>query len=92
MKDQIDRANQRKQKVLDTISENAGEIAYNDSSMIKAIFPENKMELAVRTYFEITDRLNQQAELSGGTRLTVFLEPMYQIQHRRFVLKKGPSS
>ena len=92
MKDQIDQTTQLHQKVLDRISENAGEIVYNDTSMIKAIFPENKMELAVRTYFAISDGLNHRAELSGGTRLTVFLEPMFQTQHRHLTLKKGPSS
>jgi hypothetical protein len=72
MKDQINKVAQLKQKVLDKISENDGEIVYNDSSLIKAIFPENKIEQAVRAYFEITERLNQEAELSGGNRLTVF--------------------
>ena len=73
MKDQIDTVAQLKQKVLDKISENEGEIVYNDTSLIKAIFPEHKIEQAVRTYFEITESLNQKAELSGGSRLTVFL-------------------
>jgi hypothetical protein len=72
MKNQINKVAQLKQKVLDKISENDGEIVYNDSSLIKAIFPENKIEQAVRAYFEITERLNQEAELSGGSRLTVF--------------------
>jgi hypothetical protein len=72
MKDQINEVAQLKQKVLDKISENDGEIVFNDSSLIKAIFPENKIEQAVRAYFEITERLNQEAELSGGSRLTVF--------------------
>jgi hypothetical protein len=73
MKVQISKAVQPKQKVLDKICENNGEIVYNDSSLIKAIFPENKIELAVQTYFEISERLHQRSELSGGTRLTVFL-------------------
>ena len=73
MKGQIDTVAQLKQKVLDKISENEGEIVYNDASLIKAIFPEHKIEQAVRVYFEITERLNQKAELSGGSRLTVFL-------------------
>jgi predicted RNA-binding protein (virulence factor B family) len=55
MKDQINEVAQLKQKVLDKISENDGEIVFNDSSLIKAIFPENKIEQAVRAYFEITD-------------------------------------
>ena len=73
MKDPIDTQAQLKQKVLDKISENDGEIVYNDALLIKAIFPEYKMQQAVRTYFKITEGLNQKAELSGGTRLTVFL-------------------
>ena len=73
MKDGINQTAQIKQKVLDKISEYDGEIVYNDSSLINAIFPENKIEQAVRAYFEITERLNQKAELSGGSRLTVFL-------------------
>ena len=72
MKDGISQAVQLKQKVLDKISEYDGKIVYNDSSLINAIFPENKIEQAVRAYFEITERLNQKAELSGGSRLTVF--------------------
>jgi hypothetical protein len=73
MKEQINEAARLKQEVLDKISENDGKIVYNDASLIKAIFPEYKMEHAVRTYFKITENLNQKAELSGGTRLTVFL-------------------
>lgn len=73
MVDQIKEVAQLKQRVLDKISENDGEIVYNDASLIKAKFPDNKMEQAVRTYFKITETLNQKAELSGGTRLTVFL-------------------
>lgn len=73
MKDQICATAQLKQKVVDKISENDGEIVRNDASLIKAIFPENRVEQAVRTYFEISERLNQKTELSGGTRLTVFL-------------------
>jgi hypothetical protein len=57
---------------LDKISENGGEIVYKDSSFIKAIFLENKIEQAVKSFFEITERRNQKAELSGGTQLTVF--------------------
>jgi hypothetical protein len=57
---------------LDKISENGGEIVYKDSSFIKAIFLENKIEQAVKSFFEITERRNQKAELSGGTLLTVF--------------------
>jgi hypothetical protein len=73
MKDPISQVAQIQQKVLDKISEYDGEIVYNDSSLINAIFPENKIEKAVRAYIEITDRFNQKAELSGGSRLTVFL-------------------
>ena len=73
MKEQINEAARLKQKVLDQISENDGEIVYNDASLIKAIFPEYKIQQAVRAYFKITENLNQKAELSGGIRLTVFL-------------------
>ena len=73
MKDQINEVAQLKQKVLNKIRENDGEIIYNDSSLIKAIFPENKIERAISTHFEISERLNQKSELHGGIRLTVFL-------------------
>jgi hypothetical protein len=73
MKDQNQAKAQLKKKVLDKISENDGEIVYNDASFVKARFPYSKMQQAVRTYLEITKRLNQKAELFGGTRLTVFL-------------------
>ena len=73
MKDQIDTVAQLKQNVLDKISENEGEIVYNDTSLIKAIFPENKIEQALKAYFIISDRLNQKAELYGGRHLIVFL-------------------
>lgn len=72
MKDPVNNPDQLKQKVLDKIGEYDGEIVLEDSSLIKAIFPENKMEQAVRVYFEITEKLDQKAELSGGSRLTVF--------------------
>ena len=72
MKDGTNQVAQLKQRGLDKISEYDGEIFYNDSSMINAIFPDKKIEQAVRAYFEITDRLNQKAELYGGNRLTVF--------------------
>jgi hypothetical protein len=72
MKDPVSNSDQLKQKVLDKIGEYNGEIVSEDSSQIKAIFPENKMERAVRVYFEITEKFNQKAELSGGSRLTVF--------------------
>ena len=73
MKEQMNGVDQIKQKVIDKISENDGEIVYNDSSLIKAIFPKSKMEQTIGTYFEITERLNQKAELYGGTQLKVFL-------------------
>ena len=73
MKDPMKQVARQKQKVLDKISENDGEIVRNEASLIKAIFPENRVEQAVRTYFESSESLNQKTELSGGTRLTVFL-------------------
>lgn len=72
MKDQFNKETQLIKQVINKITENDGEIVYNRSSLIKAIFPENKIEQAVRTYFEITERHYQDAELSGGRRLTVF--------------------
>jgi hypothetical protein len=73
MQDQKKLTAQQKQKVLFVIRENDGEIISNDSSQIKAVFPENKVEMAVRTFFIIVDRLNHKAELFGGIRLVVFL-------------------
>jgi hypothetical protein len=72
MKTQINDAAKIKKMVLYKISENEGEIIYKDSFLVKAIFPEKKIEQAVQTYFEISERLNQKSELSGGIRLTVF--------------------
>ena len=74
MNDQIEAKTQHNQKVLDRIIENDGEIVYKDSTLIKAIFPENKIEQAVKTYFEIVERFNKKAELYRGNRLTVFWE------------------
>ena len=73
MEDKINATAEQKRKVLSVISENDGEIIHNDSSQIKAIFPESKIELAVKAYFIIVDRLNQKAELFGGSRLNIFL-------------------
>jgi hypothetical protein len=72
MTDQIRPKAQLNQKVQEKISENDGKVVYKDSSQIIAIFPENRIKQAVSTYFEITERLNQKAELIGGRRLTVF--------------------
>ena len=73
MKDQIDTVGQQKHKVLDVIRENDGEIIVDDSTLIKAIFPDNQIEQAVKAHFIITDRLNQKAELYGGKQLTIFI-------------------
>ena len=73
MKDQFNKETQLTQQVIDKIAENDGEIVYHDSSLINAIFLENKIEQAVRAYFAIAEGLHQKAELSGGRRLTVFL-------------------
>jgi hypothetical protein len=73
MKNKINDATQLRQKVLARVCENGGEIVYSDSSLIKVIFSEYEIGLAVRTYLEIVEMLNQKAELHGGTRLTVFL-------------------
>jgi hypothetical protein len=72
MKDPVSDSAQLKQRVLDTISEYDGEIVLESASLLKAIFPENKIEQAVRVLFEITEKLDQKAELSGGSRLSVF--------------------
>jgi transcription elongation factor GreA-like protein len=72
VKNQAKTLPQLNQKVQDKIIENDGEIVYKDSSLIKAIFPEHKIEQAVRTYFEIVERFDQKAELHKGNRLTVF--------------------
>jgi hypothetical protein len=85
MKEQTIKVDQIKQKVLNKISENDGEIIYTDSSLIKAIFPENKIERAISTHFEISERLNQKSELYGGIRLTVFLGFLEREQDRYFV-------
>jgi hypothetical protein len=74
MKEQSDKITQLKQNVLDKISEYDGEIIYKDSSIIKIEFPKQKIQQAVRTYFEVTENLNQKAELYGGNRLKIFLK------------------
>jgi hypothetical protein len=73
MKEKINATPEQKRKVLSVISAYDGEIIHNDSSLIKALFPESEIELAVKAYFIIVDRLNQKAELFGGSRLNVFL-------------------
>jgi hypothetical protein len=72
MKGSVSDSGRLKQKVLDKISENEGEIVLESTSLLKAIFPDNKIEQAVNALFEITEKLDQKAELSGGSRLTVF--------------------
>jgi hypothetical protein len=72
MKGPVSDSDHLKQKVLDKISEYEGEIVLESTSLIKAIFPDNKIEQAVNALFEITEKLDQKAELSGGSRLTVF--------------------
>jgi hypothetical protein len=63
---------QMKNRIRERIIENCGELIYEDHSQIRAIFSEDKIETAIKTFFEITEKLNQKAVLSGGNEITVF--------------------
>ncbi len=61
-----------KEKVRERIVENNGKIITENDRLLKAEFPYREMEKAVKVFFELTKRLNQDAVLRGGCRLTVY--------------------
>lgn len=60
------------EEVAELILANSGEITEEKHDRLIAVFPENKVESAVRVFFEITDELEYKATLTGGNRLTVY--------------------
>ena len=58
--------------IKEKIIANEGRITKEDSACLEAIFSENKVEKAVKTFFVISERLKQKAILSGGNRLKIF--------------------
>ena len=62
-----------KDKIRKKIIANEGRITKENSNYLEAIFSENKTEKAVKTFFKISEKLNQKAVLSGGNRLKIFI-------------------
>lgn len=62
------------EKITELILANGGEIAKENNDLLKAVFPENKVYQAVKVFFEITDNLEYKAVLTGGNRLTVYID------------------
>ena len=59
-------------KVKEQILGNNGRITVETDKLIKAEFPYSDMEKAVKVFFKLTKRLNQDAILYGGCKLTVY--------------------
>ncbi|MEJ2099595.1 MAG: hypothetical protein P8X68_06420 [Desulfobacterales bacterium] len=59
--------------IKEKIIANEGQITKENSDYLEAIFSENKTEKAVKTFFIISEKLNQKAVLSGGNRLKIFI-------------------
>lgn len=62
-----------KNKIKEKIVANEGRIIKENFDYLEAIFSENKTEKAVKTFFIISEKLNQKAVLSGGNRLKIFI-------------------
>lgn len=61
-----------KEQIRERIVENNGKIIAENDRLLKAEFPYREMEKAVKVFFELTKRLNQDAVLRGGCKLTVY--------------------
>ena len=59
-------------KVKEQIIGHNGRIIVETDKLIKAEFPYSDMEKAVKVFFKLTKRLNQDAILHGGCKLTVY--------------------
>lgn len=60
------------EKVIELILANSGEIAIEKPGRLVAVFPESKVEKAVRVFFKITDEFEYKAIFKGGNRLVVY--------------------
>lgn len=61
-----------KEQVIERIVENDGKIITENDKLIEAEFSYSEMEKAVRLFFELTKRMNQNAVLRVGNRLSVY--------------------
>ena len=61
-----------KEQVIERIVENDGKIITENDKLIEAEFSYSEMEKAVRLFFELTKRMNQNAVLRGGNRPSVY--------------------
>ena len=61
-----------KEKIKKRIIESGGEIVHNEFYYIQAIYPESNKEKAALLFLDITERLDVNASLSGGNKLTVY--------------------
>jgi hypothetical protein len=61
-----------KNLIKEKITSNEGRVTKEDFSYLEAIFPKNKIDKAIRTFFVISENLKKKAILSGGNRLKVF--------------------
>ena len=62
----------KKNLIKEKISSNEGKVTKEDFSYLEAIFPKNKIDKAIQTFFVISENLKQKAVLSGGNRLKIF--------------------
>lgn len=62
------------EKITELILANSGEITMENNDLLKAVFPKNKVYQAIKVFFEITDNLEYKAVLTGGNRLTVYID------------------
>jgi hypothetical protein len=61
-----------KNLIKEKITSNESRVTKEDFSYLEAIFPRNKIDKAIQTFFVISENLKQKAVLSGGNRLKVF--------------------
>jgi hypothetical protein len=61
-----------KNLIKEKITSNEGRVTKEDFSYLEAIFPKNKIDKAIQTFFVISENLKKKAILSGGNRLKVF--------------------
>jgi hypothetical protein len=61
-----------KNLIKEKITSNEGRVTKEDFSYLEAIFPKNKIDKAIQTFFGISENLKQKVVLSGGNRLKVF--------------------
>lgn len=62
-----------KNLIKEKIIVNAGKVTQENAVYLEATFSKNKIDKAVKTFFDISKKLNKKAVLSGGNRLKIFL-------------------